>query len=73
MLFQLFCAVLLPVFFSTASAAYPDRPREEQKRLYHMLDLITDQEAERAAEFSQQADQHDVADIELAIKPFGPE
>ncbi len=26
MLFQLFCAVLLPVFFSTASAAYPDRP-----------------------------------------------
>jgi|688.fasta_scaffold33733_2 outer membrane assembly lipoprotein YfiO len=29
-------------------AAYPDRPREEQKRLYHMLDLITDQEAERA-------------------------
>ena len=29
-------------------ASYPDRPREEQKRLYHMLDLITDQEAERA-------------------------
>ncbi len=28
-------------------AAYPDRPREEQKRLYHLLDLITDQEAER--------------------------
>jgi outer membrane assembly lipoprotein YfiO len=29
-------------------AAYPDRPREEQKKLYRMLDLITDQEAERA-------------------------
>lgn len=29
-------------------AAYPDRPRDEQKRLYHLLDLITDQEAERA-------------------------
>ncbi|MBI1322273.1 outer membrane protein assembly factor BamD [bacterium] len=29
-------------------ANYPDRPREEQKKLYRMLDLITDQEAERA-------------------------
>ncbi|RLS25614.1 MAG: outer membrane protein assembly factor BamD [Planctomycetota bacterium] len=29
-------------------ASYPTRPRDEQKRLYHMLDLITDQEAERA-------------------------
>lgn len=29
-------------------ASYPNRPRDEQKRLYHLLDLITDQEAERA-------------------------
>lgn len=28
-------------------ASYPDRARDEQKRLYHLLDLITDQEAER--------------------------